>query len=137
MRTRIITIWLLLLVPTCLFAAGDTNEFIIFSQQATSHGPTNTWRISEARALSTPEWIPGKSIPLSPDKAWEIARDWALTHDCLDPFLVSIEIRPLITTRKLESIRNKFYYRLTYGSQKKTPYAKVVILMDGTVLEPK
>jgi hypothetical protein len=100
-------------------------------------GTTNVWRVSESRVQATPDWIPGKPIPLSPEKAFEIARAWSLSHDYLDPELEAIRIQRFGALKMDEAIHSKFYYQVVCHSSEKATAMTVVILMDGTVLEPK
>jgi hypothetical protein len=135
MRTLIITSWLLLVASICSFAA-DTNQITLFTLHAS--GQVEEWRISESRVLATPEWIPGESIPLSPDKAWEIARDWSLAHGYSKPHLLGMLIQPVSTpiTSVIIPSPCRFYYDITCSSPEHSRFAQVVVLMDGTVLEP-
>jgi hypothetical protein len=128
MRTLIITSFLLLVAPACSFAT-DTNQFTLLSSL------TIEWSISESRVLATPKWIPGESIPLPPDKAWRIARDWFQAHGFSKPRLVTMSIQG-ISSLKTGDIPDRFYYLIWYSSPKPSMDSKVVILMDGTVLEP-
>lgn len=136
MRTLII-ISLLLVLPVCTVMAQNTNRELTVLTQRNYMGPTNIWRVSESRVLATPDWIPGKTIPLLPDKAFEIARDWSLSHGYHDPQLDTIRIQRFGSLKNDEAIHSKFYYHVVCSSPDKTPAATVIILMDGTVIEPK
>ena len=136
MRTLIITS-LLLVLPACIVTAENTNRELTVMTQHSFMGPTNVWRVSESRVLATPDWIPGKTIPLSPDKAFEIARDWSLSHGYRDPQLDTIRLQRFVALKGDEAIHSKFYYHVVCSSPEKTPAATVIILMDGTVIESK
>ena len=137
MRTLIIASWLYLAAPICSFA-GDTNEFTLFTFQ--SGGKTNASRISESRVRATPEWIPGKSIPLSPDKAWLIAQKWSLQHGFADPDLIDMRIRPIWSFSlkrgvPVKDASHRFYYCINFDSPRGTSAIPVIILFDGSVVE--
>ena len=122
MRTFIINSWLLLVAPLLGYAAGDTNEFQLSTYRA--NGEKSDWWISTSRVLATPEWKPGtNSIPLSPDKAFQIAREWCLKKGVVEPELTSLMIQPFTRT----DVGSRFYYNI---------YC-VVVLLDGNVLEPR
>lgn len=135
MRALIITSWLLLAAPVCTFASGtvDTNELTLFTTR--SQGQVDEWRISESRLRTTPEWNPDESIPLPPDKAWQVARGWSLAHGYSEPHLAGIMIQPFNTPGTSQDIR-RYYYNINCTSPEKRTMGRVVVLMDGTVLEP-
>jgi hypothetical protein len=128
MRTLIFTSWLLLVAPVRGFTA-DTNQFTLLSSQ------TMQWSIAASRVLATPKWIPGESIPLPPDKAWRIARAWFQAHGFSQPHLVTMSMQQ-VSSLKTGDVPDRFYYLIWCDSPKPSLDARVVILMDGTVLEP-
>lgn len=131
MRILIITSWLVLVAPVLSYAAGDTNEFTLFTSRA--DGQKSEWKISESRVLATPEWKPGaKSISLSPDKAWQIAREWCLKHDFGESDLASLWIQPFPRT----GVGSRFYYSIRCHNPAHSHFMEVVVLLDGSVLEP-
>ncbi len=134
---EIITISLLLLFAQfSAFAAGDTNEFTLFKHQA--RRAAYEWRISEARILATPEWKTGrKKIPVSPDRAWQIAQDWFRKkgRGGAGDF-VRMEIRSFDQSGTSKNLRGRCFYRIEC-SPMQFDYMLVVVLMDGTVLEPR
>ena len=132
MRTLIITSWLVLVAPVLSHAAGDTNEFTLFTSRV--DGQKSEWKISESRILATPEWKPGaESIPLSPDKAWQIARGWCLKHGFGESDLASLWIQPIPRT----GVDSRFYYSIRCHNSAHRNFIEVVVLLDGTVLEPR
>jgi hypothetical protein len=134
MRTLIITSWLVLVAPVLSYAAGDTNEFTLFTSRA--DGQKFEWRISESRLSATPAWSPdSQSIPLAPDKAWQIARDWSQAHGYSKPHLAMIWLQPFNTPKTSEDAHGRFYYRIDCSSPEHSVHSSVVVLMDGTVLE--
>jgi hypothetical protein len=134
MRTLIITSWLALIAPALAYAAGDTNEFTLFTSRA--EGQKFEWRISESRLLATPTWDPdSQSIPLSPDKAWHIARDWSQEHGYSKPRLMMLFLQPFNSPKASEAAKGRFYYRIDCRSPEHSVHLSVVVLMDGTVLE--
>jgi hypothetical protein len=117
-------------------AAGDTNEFTLFKHQA--RRAAYEWRISEARISATPEWkIGSRKIPLSPDRAWQIAQDWfrKQARGGAGDF-VRMEIRSFDPGGYSKKLRGKCYYRVECIPAQFDSML-VVILMDGTVLEPR
>jgi hypothetical protein len=135
MRTFVAISWLAILAPASLLAVGDTNEFTLFKHQARRQA--YEWRISEARILATPEWSIGvTNIPVSPDRAWQIAKDWSSKQAHGEPDLVRMEIRWFDPSGTSKSLRKRFYYRIDCIPMQFDSML-VVILMDGTVVEPK
>jgi hypothetical protein len=133
MLTAISLLLFLALASGC--AASDTNEFTLFKHQA--RRAAYEWRISEARAAATPEWRIGTTnIPVSPDKAWQIALDSFAKRGEGGGDLLRMQILPFNLSGESKTLRKKFYYRIEY-----VPGAFdsmfVVVLMDGTVLEPQ
>jgi len=134
MRTFIITSWLFLVAPLLGYAAGGTNEFKLFTYRA--NGEKSEWRISTSRVLATPEWKPGtNSIPLSPDRALQIAREWCLKKGFVEPELTSLWIQPFPRT----DVGSRFYYNINIHCRNpaRSNSMSVVVLLDGTVLEPR
>jgi hypothetical protein len=134
-----INVAFLLIVAAVAALGADTNEITLFKHQARWH--IYEWRISEDRILATPEWRFEKKIPIPPDKAVKIAKRWLEKRGGLDS-LMEIYIRPfVIKTAYSDAIRpleRRFYYVIHcrpggvfFDSM------KVVVLMDGSVLEPK
>ena len=135
MRILIITSWLALVAPVLSYAAGDTNEFTLFTSRA--DGQKFEWRISESRLLATPAWSPdSQSVPLSPDKAWQIARDWSQAHGYSKPHLLMVMLQPFSAPKTSEGAHGRFYYHIECSSPEHSVFARVVVLMDGTVIEP-
>jgi len=128
----------LLLAATQLSASAtrDTNEFTLFKHQG--RRAAYEWRISEARILATPEWkIGSEKIPLSPDRAWQIAQDWFRKKDGAGAgSFVRMEIRSFDIGGESKKLRGKCYYRVEC-IRAQFDSMLVVILMDGTVLEPR
>src|ERR1035437_6489314 len=111
MRIHIITSWLALVAPVLSYAAGDTNEFTLFTWQ--TEGQISEWRISESRLLATPAWNPdSQSVPLSPDKAWQIARDWSQIHGYKQPHLVKIVLQQIGTPKMSKADEGRYCYSI-------------------------
>ena len=136
MRNPLAIPLLLLATQLSVFAAGDTNEFTLFKHQA--RRAAYEWRISEARVLATPEWkIGSKKIPVSPDKAWQIAQDWFLKQGRGGAGdFVRMEIRSFDLSGTSQSLRRRCFYRIECSPMQFDDML-VVVLMDGAVLEPK
>jgi hypothetical protein len=136
MRTLVVIPLLLLAAQLSALAAGDTNEFTLFKHQA--RRAAYEWRISEARILATPEWkIGSKKIPLSPDRAWQIAQEWFRKQGQGGAGdFVRIEIRSFDPGGYSKSLRGKCYYCVE-SIPRAFDSMLVVVLMDGTVLEPR
>ena len=100
---------------------------------------TYDWAVSAERILATPEWIPKtQAIPLAPDKACQLAKDWLKKHDFsqfeLETFQLFRYPAPYVGNPG-EKLRRRFYYRIEY----QFPHFAmmyVYVLLDGTVLEP-
>ena len=136
MREMAVIPMVLLVAQLSAFAAGDTNEFTLFKHQA--RRTAYEWRISEARIRATPEWKMGsKKIPVSPDRAWQIAQDWFRKQGRggVGDF-VRMEIRSFDPSGASKSLRGRCFYRIECIPMQFDSML-VVVLMDGTVLEPR
>jgi hypothetical protein len=135
---------LVLSTITISILAADSPVFILFKRLREHE--TCEWRISEARALATPEWnIDSSDAPLAPDKAWKIAKDWFARQGKPRPEFVKIEIRPFVpeseSTKLNEGLKKRFYYLIDCSpvhhiEGMNFDYMSVIVLMDATVLEP-
>jgi len=77
------------------------------------------------------------NIPLSPDKAWQVAKNWFLKHDYGQPEFARMEIRPFaLSDSPHKSWRRRFFYRIECIPMQFDSML-VIVLLDGTVLEPK
>ena len=126
------------LIPVEAFA--QTNElYLTFTHQ--SRHQEFEWRLPFSRILATPEWnMESGKIPLAPDKAWQIAKDWFKPYGSKNPVFVSFEVRPFImkqvpTERLDASYCKRFYYRFHFVPAL-LDTMDVYVLMDGTVVEP-
>ena len=127
-----------MLVPIWTHGAGDTNELTVFTYQ--TRGPVYEWRVTQAKLLATPAWdISTQKVPLAPERAWDIAKRWLEAHGMGGSTLVQIAIAPVF--RKGESDRydkrleERYHYRIAVVPAPLDRMA-VVVLMDGTVVEP-
>ena len=81
-----------------------------------------------------------RKIPIDATEAWRIAKDWLKKHGHDDPELIRIEIRRLAiesTVGKTDKRwLKRFHYRIDCVPAVFDTMA-VVVLMDGTVVEPK
>ena len=139
MRASVITFFFALISTLRCFAEDSTNEFLLLKHQ--SRHQAYEWRVSEARLLATPEWdFDRRKIPIDATEAWRIAKDWLKKHGHDDPELIRIEIRRLAiesTVGKTDKRwLKRFYYRIDCIPAVFDSMA-VVVLMDGTVVEPK
>jgi hypothetical protein len=128
---------------------GTSNHVVIVIHRGQTAGQFYEWRVSETRLLATPEWsIDATAIPIAPGKAWQIAKNWFEKRGEPRPDFVKIEICPVVpeteATRLDDRLRKRFYYRVECSSlrriedaPKKLDYTSVIVLMDGTVVEPK
>jgi hypothetical protein len=142
MRTLLIALFCWSLSLECTFGASTTNEWSLFKHQGRHQA--FEWRIPEGRIASTPRWkIDSARIPVAPDRAWRIAKSWFKKQKQPRPDFVRMEIRPFVLDsdlssemrRRLEHLLDRYYYRIecipaVFDSM------FVVVLMDGTVLEP-
>jgi hypothetical protein len=135
MRDLFVIPLLLLAAQFSALAGGSTNEFILFKHQA--RRAAYEWRISEARILATPEWkIGSKKIPVSPDRAWQIAQDWFRKQGRGGAGgFVRMEIRSFDPSGTSKTWRGRCFYRIECNPMQ-FDYMLVVVLMDGSVLEP-
>jgi hypothetical protein len=134
MREFFVIPLLLLAAQFSAFAGGSTNEFTLFKYQ--SRKDAHEWRISEATIRATPEWkIGSKKIPVSPDRAWQIAQEWFRKQGRGAGDFVRMEIRSFDPSRYSKTLRDRCFYRIECVPMQFDSML-VVVLMDGTVLEP-
>ena len=135
MRTLTAIVSFLIVATACALAGSDTNEFTLLKHQARRQA--YEWRVSEARILATPEWsIDATNAPVAPERAWKIAKDWFKKKDRGEPDLVRMELRPFDLSGETKGLRKRFFYRIEC-SPMQFDYMIVIVLMDGTVLEPR
>lgn len=122
--------------------ASSTNDWSLFKHQG--RRKAYEWRISEARIASTPRWnIDGGKIPVAPDKAWRLAKAWLAKQNLVTPDFVRMEVRPFVLDSgftseqrlRLKNVLGRYYYRVECVPAVFDTMV-VVVLMDGTVLEP-
>jgi len=142
MRRFSAVLLVLMLVAGGALGADRTNELTLFKHQGRRQA--YEWRISEARVAATPKWNMDRAkVPVAPEKAWRIAKDWFKKQGELEADFVRMEIRPFVINSTLSSesrhrlgdLLDRYYYRIecipaAFDSM------LVVVLMDGTVLEP-
>jgi hypothetical protein len=142
MRALALVVLVGLVVPELAQAEGNTNELSLFKHQGRRQA--YEWRISEGRIAATPKWdIDRHKIPVAPEKAWQIAKAWFKKQGRSRPDLVRLEIVPFVRDidlgaerkRVLKDLLDRYYYRIecvpaVFDSM------VVVVLMDGSVLEP-
>ena len=91
------------------------------------------WRVAEEKLRAHPKWdIKASAVPLEPRKAFQIAEDWMRKRHS-EPELVRIEIQSLGARSKSLSGHYIYVIEFVTGAFDSMP---VVILMDGTVVEP-
>jgi hypothetical protein len=78
---------------------------------------------------------PGKSIPLSPDKALLIAQKWCLLHGFADPDLVFMDIDPIWSLRRMRDGSRRFYYCIHLQCPRRTGSMPVIVLFNGSIVE--
>ena len=135
---RSILFHILLLGSVFAMNAADTNEFILMKHQGRRQA--YEWPITQARILASPEWDAATAkIPLSPDRAWKIARDWFKEQGVSAPDLIAITIRPFVvqgTSFRPTTLEKRFFYRIDCVPAALDSMV-VIILLDGTVVEPR
>jgi hypothetical protein len=142
MRALPLLLLVCLLVPVAALGAGTTNELSLLKYQGRRQA--YEWRISEARIAATPKWnIDAGKIPVAPDRAWQIAKEWFKKQGKSRPDLLRLEIVPFVRDtdlsadrkRQLKDLLGRYYYRVEC-----VPAAfdsmVVAVLMDRSVLEP-
>jgi hypothetical protein len=105
------------------------------------------WAITEKQILATPEWTDSQPIPLTIDKALQLAKEWLGKHDYsrfhlneirLLPYLAPWETPPNFPHTIQDDLRKRYYYWIEYSSGTGNgDYIYVYVLLDGTVIEPK
>lgn len=100
-------------------------------------GETNEWWVGTERLRKVPKWDPSRqNPPLELAKALKIAMRWLATRDgATTPGQVDAV---MICSLHAESgeLRNMFYYRVDVVPRE-FDQMSCIVLMDGTVVEPK
>jgi hypothetical protein len=125
------------LILTLLMATVTTGDMLYFlGENDRRNLEKDEWWITESRISRLPDWDPERrDPPVSPRAAVRIAEKWLKKRDKSGGAAVaSIEIRPF--RRDLMKWPFKFYYWIRL-EPRQFDHAVCVVLMDGTVLEPK
>lgn len=117
------------------WATGGPFEF--YSETRRS-GATNEWWISGKRLAKLPTWDPIKEgPPISVGKAMKLATKWMMKRERLTGPYFDVERIVLFRIGPESSAyRDVFCYIITFGVGS-FDHQSCVVLMDGTVLEPK
>jgi len=102
-------------------------------------GQPQVWEIDATKAASLPRWNPDAEPPVSVGAATRIARDWLSGRSPQAGRLVlqnaSLLRRPLPMNAEL------WFYQIAYSTgampSVQNPPALVIVLLDGSVLEPR
>jgi hypothetical protein len=132
------TLSLLMLATYCHAAEKE----LLLYQETRRTGITNQWFCPLQRLQNVSRWTPGKSeVPLSLSRAVDIACKWIAKKESLH--VEPSELGAKITRIVLEPIhsdapnlRHLFYYQIEF-SFRAFDYCSSVVLLDGSVVEPK
>jgi len=114
---------------------GQEDSIKIFSQIARS-GITNEWYLPKKALTSLPRWDPFREkVPFSLEQAAATAKEWVNSHKHFElSDIDEIDLVPFHSTDP--TFHNIWYYRVFYSSNF-FEQSTCIILMDGTVLNPK
>jgi hypothetical protein len=99
---------------------------------ATTRHADYVWKLPESRLRQLPKWNRLRDRPpLAPEKALKIADKW-VAHNFVPYFLLEIRIMRC----RSDPYKDVFYYVMEY-EKPAFDVLRVVVLMDGTILQPK
>jgi hypothetical protein len=127
---------LLLSVAMNLLSAEENEVFI---QSHAERGKGFEWYISLKNIERLPKWNPLNSsvpLPISPEKAVQIANDWIKTNRNLNfqPEVASIVLRPIHPEKEEWKYCYIYIINFSTGIFHSTD---CIVLMDGSILEPR
>ena len=95
-----------------------------------------TYSVSTERIEAQKPWDPSTPIPLSPDAAVRIASEWLHRQPNAKPNMVAADIR-LIPFHP-PKYRDRWLYHIRFKGDHlpRRPVPVVIVLFDGTVVEP-
>jgi hypothetical protein len=136
---KILCIALLLIASSA--SAAPSSEYAIRSTH-TESGEEIAWYVSDARLSSTPEWKfdARTGVPLPMPAAYERANTWLKSSF---PKIGSFRLRSYTVASSGNSLApNRWYYVFDFvgdvdGSTVSNAKFSVMVLMDGTVVEPR
>jgi hypothetical protein len=138
---RIATIgWVVFILGMVASTACKAESEIQLYRIQRRNGQICEWFIPTKRFKQTPEWRPGKAQPPVPlTKALALAEKWIIKEkgggkgtEAGD--ILSITIA---TPGSDERYLFHYYYKIEYSGSRPFDYMACIVLMDGTVLEPR
>lgn len=107
-----------------------------------SNDATYVWEITPERAATLPQWSPALGPPLSVQDAARIAGDWLAGKAAPAPPRLVLQAVTLMRGPSRSGTPETWFYLVNYinGSSPPLPgdqMARAVILLDGTVVEPR
>ena len=123
-------------VHCSIFAASDQTNRIFLYQNERRSGKTNVWWLTGEKLKTLETWDARKEkVPLSLDRAIEIASKWIDSRESGKCQIEKITIKPIRSGEgRLSRI---FYYQFDFYATRMFDFAACIVLMDGTVLEPE
>ena len=131
----------ILLMVVCGFASAATPQHAIRTAYE-EDGREIGWYVSDSQFLKTPEWkFDGRSEPpLSMPVAYSRAYGWVQKAF---PKMSSFRLRSYeLSTAGSSRVQNRWYYTFDFfgeldGSTVTNSKFSVMVLMDGTIIEPR
>jgi len=134
-------LWALLLLVACTGATATTHEHPIRTSYEDDGGEIG-WYVSDVQFMKTPEWkFDGESsAPLGMPSAYQSAYGWLKKTF---PKMSGFKVRSYgLSTAGSSRAPNRWYYTFDFvgdldGSTVMNSRFSVMVLMDGSVIEPR
>ena len=119
-------------------STAEDSEFLLFSHPSNGDLKTNVWMVSLDTLKKAPQWKMGEGEPpLSLGKAIELARNWIISRGCdTNSWVREVTVRPVYPMNG--EYQHICHYNILFGGVGiYGHYRRCIMLMDGTILEPK
>jgi len=123
------------------YTPTPNNSMVRLTSGFSQGGPMSVWEISPERAAAMPRWNPQAAPSVSMEEACRIAEDWVRAHNA-DLQRVEVQSINFSRVRRMNPDIDFWYYQIglyVYRNPPKPvdPMARVVVLSDGSVVEPR
>jgi hypothetical protein len=115
---------------------GEESGILLHQADAYLGAGTNQWWLSQDRLERLPRWKGHGDPPVSIKKAVKVAQKW-ISPKGGENDVESILLRPIGPGDMRSKYRFAYFYIIRFGVAPFGNHITCVVLMDGTVLEPK
>jgi hypothetical protein len=125
----------LFLLGLILSTAAYPKDILLGDTKNTHQKERYIWSITQERLEKLPIWKKGDTLPVSPQKAEELAYDWAHRQE-LAGWIPERPYRICLVTFP-PPYEDRYFYKVSFISVEGDAFWTVHILMDGSLVEPK